>query len=151
MSTQKLRDKAKPPIRDEGVIDELIGIGTSFIEEAKELKSRPIKGAGVVVGTLWSKDEFIDAYGKAATVTGTSFSSPQLIRHWIETHVPTTQIEEITVLASAILDGKDKAVKWLSQPNAATDDRAPIDLIGEKEGFERVKNLLLRIEYGVLA
>jgi hypothetical protein len=74
-----------------------------------------------------------------------------LFLRWIISHVPTAEIEEITALASAVLEGRDKAVKWLSEPNLATDSRPPIDLIGEQQGFERVKNLLLRIEFGVLA
>jgi hypothetical protein len=74
-----------------------------------------------------------------------------LIQHWIKNHVPTTQIEEISILASAVIGDQDQAVKWLSEPNLAMDNRPPIDFIGEKDGYERVKNLLLRIEYGVLA
>lgn len=54
-------------------------------------------------------------------------------------------------MATAVLEDRDKAVSWLSKTNPATDNRAPIELIGEPLGFERVKNLLLRIEYGVLA
>lgn len=78
-------------------------------------------------------------------------ASQSLVYRWIEAHVPTAQIEEITALASSVLDDRNRAVQWLSQPNAATDNRPPIDLIGENNGYERVKNLLLRIEYGVLA
>jgi putative toxin-antitoxin system antitoxin component (TIGR02293 family) len=65
--------------------------------------------------------------------------------------MPTAQIEEISILASAVLGDQDKGVKWLSEPNIAMDSKAPIDCIGEQAGYERVKNLLLRIEYGALA
>ena len=78
-------------------------------------------------------------------------ASPKLLGCWFRSHVPTAQIEEITSLATAVLEDGEKAVRWLSMANPATDDRAPIELIGEPQGFERVKNLLLRIEYGVLA
>ncbi len=74
-----------------------------------------------------------------------------LVRHWIESHLPTAQIEEITVLATAVFEDESKAARWLSRINAATDGRPPIDLIGEENGYARVKNLLLRIEHGVLA
>ena len=74
-----------------------------------------------------------------------------LLQQWIKSHAPTNQIEEITLLATTVLGDKDKAQKWLSEPNVAMDNRPPIELIGEKDGFERVKNLLLRVEYGVLA
>jgi hypothetical protein len=85
----------------------------------------------------------------ASSITGGA--SAFLIQHWIRNHVPTTQINEISILASAVLGDRDKAVRWLSEPNPAMDNRPPIDLVGEHDGFDRVKNLLLRIEYGVLA
>lgn len=74
-----------------------------------------------------------------------------LAQTWIRRHLPAAEIEAISTLASAVIGDKNKATQWLSEPNVATDNRAPIDLIGEKDGYERVKNLLLRIEYGVLA
>jgi hypothetical protein len=74
-----------------------------------------------------------------------------LIHHWIKNHVPTTQIEEISILATAVIGDQEKAMKWLSEPNLAMGNRPPIDFVGEKDGYERVKNLLLRIEYGALA
>lgn len=74
-----------------------------------------------------------------------------LVRHWIRSHVPIAQIEEILVLASITFEDHDKAVKWLSEANLATDARAPIELVGEENGFARVKDLLLRIEHGVFA
>jgi uncharacterized protein (DUF2384 family) len=69
----------------------------------------------------------------------------------MESHVPTGQIKEISILASAVIGDRDRATKWLSESNPATDNRPPIDFIGEKDGYDRVKNLLLRIEYGALA
>jgi Protein of unknown function (DUF2384) len=80
-----------------------------------------------------------------------SLVSSKLLGCWIDAHIPTAQIEQITALATMVLEDRDKAVQWLSAANPATDDRAPIELIGEPQGFERVKNVLLRIEYGVLA
>lgn len=74
-----------------------------------------------------------------------------LAQQWIRRHMPTAQIEQISAIATQVLEDEEAGVKWLSTPNLATDNRAPIELIGEKDGFERVKNLLMRIEYGVLA
>ena len=91
-------------------------------------------------------DDAARLYGKL-----TPTASPKLLSCWRQAHTPTAQIEEIASLATTVLEDSDKAVKWLSEANPATDDRAPIELIGEAQGFERVKNLLLRIEYGVLA
>lgn len=74
-----------------------------------------------------------------------------LAQQWITRHLPAAEIQEISALASAVIGDANKAMQWLSQPNLATDNRAPIDLIGEQNGYERVKSLLLRVEYGVLA
>ena len=74
-----------------------------------------------------------------------------LAQQWLNHHMPTNEIEEISALAADVLEDAEQGVRWLSTPNLATDNRAPIELIGEKDGFERVKNLLMRIEYGVLA
>lgn len=84
-------------------------------------------------------------------IEGRSLDISKLEEAWIKGHLPADEIEEISTLASAVIGDKSKATQWLSEPNLATDNRAPIDLIGEKDGYERVKNLLLRIEYGVLA
>jgi len=75
----------------------------------------------------------------------------ELARHWIGTHLPAAEISEITAMAERIFGDKLTALNWLRQPNLATDDKAPIDLLGAPDGFNRVKHLLLRIEYGVLA
>jgi uncharacterized protein (DUF2384 family) len=74
-----------------------------------------------------------------------------LVQEWAKRHAPKAQIEEISTLASVVIGDRLMAVRWLSEPNLATDDRPPIDLIGEPDGFQRVKNLLLRAEFGVLA
>ena len=81
------------------------------------------------------------------------FSGPSqsLFQKWMEAKVPTVQIGQITALASAVLDDREKAERWLTQPNIATDNRPPLELIGEQGGYERVKDLLFRIEYGALA
>lgn len=77
--------------------------------------------------------------------------SEHLIERWVRTHAPLDQIREVEKLATDVIGSNEDAIKWLSEPNPATDDRAPLDLLGDQEGYERVKNLLMRIEYGVLA
>jgi hypothetical protein len=77
--------------------------------------------------------------------------SDSLLLHWVRQHLPVDQINEIRTLATAVLDDEKVAASWLTRPNPATDGRPPLDILGEHLGFERVKNLLLRIEYGVLA
>jgi putative toxin-antitoxin system antitoxin component (TIGR02293 family) len=58
---------------------------------------------------------------------------------------------EIAQLATDVFEDAAIAIAWLNQPNMATHNRPPAELISTPEGFEIVKNLLLRIEYGVLA
>jgi putative toxin-antitoxin system antitoxin component (TIGR02293 family) len=60
-------------------------------------------------------------------------------------------LAQLQALAEEVFGDKTMALDWLQQPNLATDGRPPIDLLSTSDGFERVKNLLLRIEYGVLA
>lgn len=62
-----------------------------------------------------------------------------------------TALSELEGLAEHVFGDKYVASSWLRQANLATDNVPPLDLIGTRTGFERVKNLLLRIEYGVLA
>jgi uncharacterized protein (DUF2384 family) len=74
-----------------------------------------------------------------------------LLGQWLKAHAPLVQIREIEALAAAVIGDRQLAFRWLSEPNPATDGKAPIDLLGDESGFDRVKTLLLRIEYGVLA
>jgi putative toxin-antitoxin system antitoxin component (TIGR02293 family) len=59
--------------------------------------------------------------------------------------------EELEKLAERVFGDKRIGDEWLNQPNLATDNLRPIDLLSTPEGYDRVTNLLLRIEYGVLA
>ena len=82
-----------------------------------------------------------------------SSETATLVQFWIgaKARVPVALIAEINALATEVFESEDAALRWLQAPNLATDDRAPVELIGEPNGFKRVRNLLLRIEYGVLA
>jgi hypothetical protein len=70
---------------------------------------------------------------------------------WIENDLSANQISAIGDIAESVFGDKTTANDWLREPNLATDERPPIQLLGTSEGFERVKNLLMRIQYGVLA
>ena len=74
-----------------------------------------------------------------------------LIHQWVTSHAPVVQINAITSLAQKVIGDNDKAKKWLSEPNIALDNKAPVTLLGDRQGYERVRTLLLRIEYGVLS
>jgi putative toxin-antitoxin system antitoxin component (TIGR02293 family) len=63
-------------------------------------------------------------------------------------HDPT--ISEITQLATDVFEDAQYAFAWLSEPNTALGDKSPIETLNSEKGTEVVKNLLLRIRYGVL-
>jgi len=69
----------------------------------------------------------------------------------VAVHQPASPIHEIASLADRVFGENEIALSWLREPNPATDNQAPLDLLATSHGFDRVKNLLLRIEYGVLA
>ncbi len=60
-------------------------------------------------------------------------------------------MQSITPLAVQVFGNEIAAVSWLNEPNLAMDNKPPSMLLGTEEGFARVKNRLLRIDYGVLA
>jgi len=70
---------------------------------------------------------------------------------WIQMHLPQTEIEIARELAADVFGDEDLGKNWLLEPNMATDDKPPLSLLGTSGGLERVKNLLLRLQYGVLA
>ena len=53
--------------------------------------------------------------------------------------------------AEEVFGSSEIAQRWLQEPNLATDGRAPIALVESESGYARVKMLLDRIDYGVLA
>jgi len=93
-----------------------------------------------------------------ARISVANFSEPvntvtitdPLFQRWIGGHLPVEEINKIRALAEDVFEDKDAALAWLQEPNLATDNNAPIELLGTPDGYARVRNLLLRIEYGVL-
>ena len=110
-----------------------------FVSQQTGARSAVVKGRHLLLGTVVAEARIESRAAKA------------LVQEWAKRHAPTDQIEEISTLASVVIGDPQRALRWLSEPNLAIDNRAPIDLIGEKDGCERVKNLLLRAEFGVLA
>ncbi len=45
----------------------------------------------------------------------------------------------------------DAAVSWLKRPNRALEDLAPLELLETETGAVFVKNLIGRLEYGVVS
>lgn len=121
----------------------------STIREREQISGSSLQGSFAACLAAALSHGASPVIGGAWPVVGSPIAV--LAQNWIKGHLPATEIEEISTLATAVIGDKNKATQWLSEPNIATDNRAPIDLLGEKDGYERVKSLLLRIEYGALA
>jgi uncharacterized protein (DUF2384 family) len=74
-----------------------------------------------------------------------------LFGQWVSAHLPSEQITRILELTREVFGDTEIAEQWLQEPNLATDNNPPITLLGSDEGYARVKTLLERIDYGVLA
>lgn len=49
------------------------------------------------------------------------------------------------------LESIDSAVAWLREENRVLESKRPLDLMGDDYGAERVREALLKLEYGVYA
>ena len=56
---------------------------------------------------------------------------------------------EIPELAAQVLGNAEGAQEWLRCPAWSLAGVKPVDLLSNKEGRETVRELLIRIEYGV--
>ena len=54
-------------------------------------------------------------------------------------------------LALDVLEGRDAAREWLSNPKVGLASRIPLDLLSTEAGSREVEALLTRIEYGVIS
>lgn len=57
----------------------------------------------------------------------------------------------IFALAADVLESKENARKWLHSPQLSLGGKVPLDLLSTEAGTEKVENLLIRIEYGVIS
>jgi len=51
--------------------------------------------------------------------------------------------------ATRVLHGEEEATHWITTPIISLDRKRPIDLLTSIGGYERVKNTLTKIEYGM--
>jgi hypothetical protein len=58
---------------------------------------------------------------------------------------------EMLKLSITVFGHSKYASAWLGEPNLMTDNQPPVVLLSSSEGCKTVENLLLRIQYGVLA
>ena len=64
---------------------------------------------------------------------------------------PKQTMGTITELAAAVMHDRRLALEWLLEPNLATENVAPVDCLETPHGYEKVENLLMRIQHGMLA
>ena len=51
--------------------------------------------------------------------------------------------------AARVLHGEDEAAHWITTPIISLDNKRPIEHLTSINGYERVKNTLAKIEYGM--
>lgn len=56
--------------------------------------------------------------------------------------------QDIKSLASDVLNSEKEAESWINTPNMALSGLAPHTLLETEQGAQRVKDILMRIEYG---
>lgn len=61
------------------------------------------------------------------------------------------RITRLLALASEVLEDQQRAIRWLNRPNRALGDNSPFDKLRTESGAREVEDLLMRIEYGVVA
>ena len=95
-------------------------------------------------GTVSNEKEVLDAARKV--------EREQLDRTLSEEDERALESEvRLLVLATSVFGDPTVATVWLGEMNIATGGKPPIALAQTSEGAKHVENLLLRIQYGVLA
>jgi putative toxin-antitoxin system antitoxin component (TIGR02293 family) len=61
------------------------------------------------------------------------------------------RLARVFALARDVIEDDGLAREWLRSPQVGLNNRAPLDLLVTDAGAREVEDLLLRIEYGVLA
>ena len=59
------------------------------------------------------------------------------------------RLARIAAMAADVLDGKERAARWLREPNRALGDQTPLGLLDTEVGGRQVEAILGRIEHGV--
>lgn len=57
--------------------------------------------------------------------------------------------DDIPLLAVHVLGSHALATRWMKQPAVALEGRCPGDLLGSEDGTQAVRELLMRIKFGV--
>jgi|GEM_PF-4743010 len=58
--------------------------------------------------------------------------------------------DEIIAEADRIFGDPEKATRWLSKPKSFLDEMTPLDALKTASGYAKIKEMLIRIEYGMI-
>lgn len=56
---------------------------------------------------------------------------------------------DIVDLAVKVIENKEEAYRWMTSPQFGLGGKKPIEIWGTKQGRQQIKDMLMRIEYGV--
>jgi putative toxin-antitoxin system antitoxin component (TIGR02293 family) len=59
------------------------------------------------------------------------------------------RMADAVVSAEEVLGNRDKAIAWLHTPNRALGGETPLSMLDTEVGYQRVRDILGRIEHGV--
>jgi len=57
--------------------------------------------------------------------------------------------DDVQQLATSVFGSSIKALRWLNKPNRSLSGERPVSRLNTTEGIDQIKNILIRIEYGV--
>jgi uncharacterized protein (DUF2384 family) len=62
----------------------------------------------------------------------------------------TPEAQRILEIGTEAFGDREKAWRWLHEPNIQTGERLPIELIETPQGFDAVETVLYQIEYAIM-
>lgn len=64
--------------------------------------------------------------------------------------MPPLRLISMCARAGEVFANQQKALHWLSSPNASLNGLTPLEAAGTDKGYQEVEDVLTRIEHGVL-
>lgn len=61
------------------------------------------------------------------------------------------RLARVAAFAEEVLEDRERAHRWLREPQRGLGNRVPLELLGSEAGAREVEDLLGRIEYGVFS
>ena len=63
---------------------------------------------------------------------------------------PPARLMSISVHAGEVFANQEKAIHWLRSPNPSLEGKTPLEAAQTDQGYQKVEDVLVRIEHGVL-